>query len=63
MAVLLRGRAFDLVVRDMVEGVVVANRLGGESATRIRETLLGAVVPPTVDGGPPGWRNRQTQAA
>ena len=63
VAVVLRDRAFEVVVRDMVEGVVVANRLGGESATRIREALLRALVPPTVDGGPPGWRNRQTQAA
>ena len=63
VAVLIRGRPFEQVAGDLVEGVVVANRLDGACAERIRQTLLAAVAPPTVGDDPPGWRNRQTQAA
>jgi hypothetical protein len=43
VSVTLQGRAFAEVVRDMVDGVVVANRLEGEAAGRVRSTLLHAI--------------------
>jgi len=43
IAVSLDGRAFGEVVRDMVDGIVVANRLEGEAAARVRAALLQAV--------------------
>ena len=42
VAVVLRGRAFDDVVADMIEGIVVANRLREPAATRIRRALFDA---------------------
>ena len=39
VAVALRGRPWAAVVSDMVEGVVVANRLAGVAADRMRATL------------------------
>lgn len=45
VAVALHGRAFGEVVRDMVDGIIVANRLEGEAASRVRATLLAAVAP------------------
>ena len=38
----MRGRAFEDVVLDMVEGVVVTNRLVGDGAQRARTALLEA---------------------
>jgi hypothetical protein len=43
VSVRLRDRRFDEVVADMVEGVLVTNRLDGEPALRFRTTLLEAV--------------------
>ncbi|HVX16859.1 MAG TPA: hypothetical protein VHA73_02415 [Acidimicrobiales bacterium] len=43
VAVELRDRPFVAVVADMVEGVVVANGLGGVDATRVRTALWEAV--------------------
>jgi len=43
VAVRLRDRPFAAVVSDMVEGVVVANRLSGTEATRVRTALWEAV--------------------
>ncbi|MGQ0826599.1 MAG: hypothetical protein ACT4OX_16485 [Actinomycetota bacterium] len=43
VAVALHGRAFGEVVRDMVDGVIVANRLEGEAAAHVRSALLQAV--------------------
>lgn len=43
VAVRLRGRAIEAVVADMVEGVVVANRLTGDAALRARTLLADAV--------------------
>ena len=45
VAVALHGRAFGEVVSDMVDGIIVANHLEGEAATRMRSTLLHAVAP------------------
>ena len=42
-SVRLRDRPFDAVIADMVEGVIVTNRLGGEAALRVRTYLAEAV--------------------
>ncbi len=63
VAVRVRGRAAAAVIRDMIEGVVVANGLDGDVATRVRGILRRAAGAPTVGPDSPGWRNRQTQAA
>ena len=39
VAVVLRGRPFQAVMADMIEGVIVANDLKGAEATRIRTAL------------------------
>ena len=44
VAVRVRGRSRVDVVGDMVEGVVQANGLSGEAATRLRTALLEAVL-------------------
>lgn len=43
VAVRLRGRSHEAVVADMVEGVVVANRITGAEAARVRAALSEAV--------------------
>ena len=48
VAVALRDRVFAEVLADMVEGIVIANRLEGAAAGRIRSTLLDAVRSPGV---------------
>ena len=48
VAVALRDRVFAEVLADMVEGIVIANRLEGPAAGRIRRTLLDAVTAPGV---------------
>ena len=45
VAVRLRDRSHDDVVADMVEGVLVANRLTGAAATAVRGRLLAAAEP------------------
>jgi hypothetical protein len=45
VAVQLKGRAYADVAADMVEGVLVVNRLVGEAATRMRAVLAEAVEP------------------
>jgi hypothetical protein len=51
VAVVLRDRAFADVLADMVEGIVIANRLQDPAATRVRRTLLDAVSTPTPSAG------------
>jgi hypothetical protein len=74
VSVTLRGRARDEVAADMVEGVIVVNRLEGEAALRFRTALLEATgahpqppAPSDVPSTPPpsGSRvaERHTQAA
>ncbi|MCU1457155.1 MAG: hypothetical protein JWL73_1247 [Actinomycetia bacterium] len=46
VAVQLRERPFDRVAADMIEGVLVANRLQGEAALRMRAALCQALVDP-----------------
>jgi hypothetical protein len=43
VAVAVHGRTFGEVVRDMIDGIVVANHLEGEAASRVRSSLLHAV--------------------
>lgn len=42
----VRGRPFPAVVADMVEGIVVVNRLTGVEATRVRTALWDAITEP-----------------
>ena len=51
VAVRVRGRTRAEVVGDMVEGVVRANGLQGEAATRIRTALIAAVLEPAATPG------------
>lgn len=51
VAVRVRGRTRAEVVGDMVEGVVRANGLTGEAATRIRTALIAAVEEPPATRG------------
>lgn len=43
VAVRTRGRPWVAVAADMVEGVIVANRLGGKDAVRARGTMWEAL--------------------
>jgi len=71
VSVTLKGRARDEVAADMVEGVIVVNRLEGEAALRFRTALLEAIgAPPTpsdLPSTPPPSEDRaaprETQAA
>jgi hypothetical protein len=47
VSVRMKGRAFPAVVDDMVDGVLVANRVEGEAADRLRVSLRAAI-----DGAP-----------
>jgi hypothetical protein len=49
VAVAVRGRPFRDIARDMVDGVLAANRLSGAGATRVRAALLAAVTDPAPD--------------
>jgi hypothetical protein len=51
VAVVLRDRAFRDVLVDMVEGIVIANRLQDPAAARVRRTLLDAVTAPAPNSG------------
>ena len=48
VAVVLRDRAFEDVLTDMIEGIVIANGLRDPAATRVRRALLEAVTGPGV---------------
>jgi hypothetical protein len=43
VAVRVRGRDHGAVVADMIEGVMVANRLAGDEAIRVRSALVAAM--------------------
>jgi hypothetical protein len=49
VAVVLRGRPWSAVLADMIEGVVVANRLSGNAADRLRTALWSAVEQPAAE--------------
>jgi hypothetical protein len=59
VAVRVRGRAAADVIADLVEGIVVANRLGGDAAAGVRRSLLAAVHAPAPAPAP----RRATAAA
>ena len=44
VAVVIRGRPFEAVAADMVEGVLAANGRAGAGANRVRAALLAAVL-------------------
>lgn len=44
VAVVVKGRPYQAVVADLIEGIVVANGLDGTEATRVRTHLWEAVV-------------------
>ena len=44
VAVAVRGRPFQAVVADLIEGIVVANQLSDTEATRVRTHLWEVVV-------------------
>jgi hypothetical protein len=52
VAVSIEGRPWSAVVQDMVEGVLVANRLDGRAAAQLRGALLAAAseLPAGADG-------------
>ena len=60
VSVVLRDRPFEQVAADMVEGVIVVNRLEGEAATRFREALNEAAGLPSQEAR---MAERQTRAA
>lgn len=44
VSVVVRGRPFQAVIADLIEGVIVTNELAGAEATRVRTHLWEAVV-------------------
>ena len=44
VAVAVKNRPYQAVIADLIEGIVVVNKLDGTSATRIRTQLWEAVV-------------------
>lgn len=67
VSVTVRGRPFDDVAADLVEGIVRVNRLQGDGAAQARRDLLDAVrSDPAADGlrsSSARMAQRQTQAA
>ena len=49
ISVRLHERGLDDVVDDMIDGVIAANGLMGDSAVRVRDALRLAVRPPEID--------------
>ncbi|MGI9607363.1 MAG: hypothetical protein ACR2P0_14600 [Acidimicrobiales bacterium] len=49
MSIVLRGRPWGAVLADMVEGIVVSNRLTGARADQIRAALWLAIESPVTD--------------
>jgi hypothetical protein len=45
VAIQLKGRPFGDVAADMVDGVIVVNRLAGDAAIRMRPVLADAIEP------------------
>jgi len=49
VAVVVRGRPWAAVQADLVEGVVAANRLPADAASRVRAHLWAAIAPPEAE--------------
>ena len=49
VSVVVKGRPFQAVIADLIEGVVVVNDLDGATSTRVRTHLWEAVVGATTD--------------
>ena len=49
VAIQIRGRDADAVVTDMIEGIVIANRLDPSAAGAVRDRLRAAVGPVEID--------------
>lgn len=68
VSVRLRGRRYEELLTDMIDGVLVANRVSGPAAGRLRHALWRAAAEPEVDliaaeraeRPPPGPRPRGT---
>ncbi|WP_426573582.1 hypothetical protein [Aquihabitans sp. McL0605] len=54
VAVAVRGRPFQAVVADLIEGVVIVNQLEGIDATRLRTALWEEVVASHAEAAWPG---------
>jgi hypothetical protein len=63
VAIQLRGRGSDVVAEDMIEGIVVANRLDAATAESVRRRLRAAVTPVDIDLTVEPVAAHQTQAA
>jgi hypothetical protein len=60
VSVVLRDRPWDEIVGDLVEGVLVVNRLEGEAALRLRTALLASLgSSPSGEGVPVGRGRRE----
>lgn len=49
VAVVVKGRPYQAVVADLIEGIIIANDLDGAEATRVRTRLWEAIVHAQVD--------------
>ena len=49
VAIQIRGRAADAVAADMVDGIVLTNRLDASVAGPVRRRLMDAVIPKEID--------------
>ena len=49
VSIQIRGRSVDQVADDMIEGIVIANRLEPQVAARMRERLRASVAPVDID--------------
>ncbi len=59
----VRGRPFPAVVADMVEGIVVVNRLSGVEATRVRTALWDAITEPQAGPSAAAPARKEVRAA
>ena len=70
VSIQIRGRSVDQVADDMIEGIVIANRLEPQVADPIRQRLRASVAPVDIDltavdqgaADPPPTRNLATHA-
>ena len=63
VSVRLRGRAWEPVLADMIEGVVVANRLAPPESDRLRADLWPLVTAPSLAAAGSATTDRSSRAA